>query len=46
MHKLKDKIAVVTGGMFKARQLDRDYGFTDIDGSQPMPFCMPARFGE
>ncbi|MFQ5602234.1 MAG: hypothetical protein ACE5HS_03090 [bacterium] len=35
-----------TGGVFKAGQLRLDYGFTDIDGSQPEPFCMPEGFGE
>lgn len=29
------------GGVYKAGQLGLDYGFTDIDGSQPEPFRIP-----
>ncbi len=35
-----------TGGVFKAGQLGLDYGFTDIDGTQPEPFCIPEGYGE
>jgi NAD(P)-dependent dehydrogenase (short-subunit alcohol dehydrogenase family) len=30
-----------SGGAFKAGQLGLDYGFTDVDGSQPVPFVIP-----
>jgi NAD(P)-dependent dehydrogenase (short-subunit alcohol dehydrogenase family) len=30
-----------SGGAFKAGQLGLDYGFTDVDGSQPAPFVLP-----
>lgn len=30
-----------SGGAFKAGQLGLDYGFSDIDGSQPEPFVIP-----
>lgn len=35
-----------SGGVFKAGQLGIDYGFTDIDGSQPKPFEIPNGYGE
>jgi NAD(P)-dependent dehydrogenase (short-subunit alcohol dehydrogenase family) len=35
-----------TGGAFKAGQLGLDYGFRDIDGSQPAPFTLPDAYGE
>lgn len=35
-----------TGGVFKAGQLGYDYGFTDIDGTQPEPFTIPDEYGE
>lgn len=33
-------IAERNGGVFKAGQLGLDYGFTDVDGSQPEPFVI------
>lgn len=30
-----------SGGVFKVAHLGYDYGFTDIDGSQPEPFVIP-----
>ena len=39
---LKDPdLAPRNGGEFKAGQLGLDYGFTDVDGSQPEPFVIP-----
>ena len=35
------QLADRNGGSFKAGQLGLDYGFTDIDGSQPTPFIIP-----
>ncbi|HKI98814.1 MAG TPA: SDR family NAD(P)-dependent oxidoreductase [bacterium] len=32
-----------SGGAFKAGQLGLDYGFTDVDGSQPAPFVIPEQ---
>ncbi len=32
-----------TGQVLTAGQLAREYGFTDVDGSQPAPFTMPAK---
>ncbi len=34
------------GGAFKVGQLGVDYGFKDIDGSQPEPYCIPDDDGE
>lgn len=41
-----ERISGRTGGVFKAGQLGLDYGFTDTDGSQPEPFCLPEGYGE
>jgi len=35
------QLADRNGGSFKAGQLGLDYGFTDVDGSQPDPFEIP-----
>lgn len=35
------EVARRTGGVYKAGQLGLDYGFTDVDGSQPEPFSIP-----
>jgi hypothetical protein len=29
-----------TGSLLEAGVLAREYGFTDVDGSQPPPFCV------
>ena len=34
------------GRTFKVGQLGIEYGFKDIDGSQPKPFCIPAEYEE
>ncbi len=34
------KVAQHTGGVFKVGQLGLDYGFTDVDGTQPAPFSI------
>jgi NAD(P)-dependent dehydrogenase (short-subunit alcohol dehydrogenase family) len=33
-----------TGQILTAGQLAREYGFTDVDGTQPPPFAMPAKW--
>lgn len=35
------KLRERSGGAFKVGDLGLDYGFTDIDGSQPEPFSLP-----
>ena len=35
----------LSGGVYKAGDLGRHYGFRDVDASQPEPFTMPEGFG-
>ena len=35
-------VAARAGGVFRVGELAREYGFTDVDGSQPPPFDLPG----
>ncbi|AUV83059.1 oxidoreductase [Salinigranum rubrum] len=36
------RVAEKSGGVFRVGELAREYGFTDVDGSQPAPFDLPG----
>ena len=35
-------VAAKSGGVYRVGDLAREYGFTDVDGSQPAPFDLPG----